>query len=190
MPGRGRAYTGLVTGAIGTLILTFVMLPPLLAWQRGLRRIAVLEQNMQSYRAALEDYAAKNDGGYPKSGISWEKEDEDGMVLHFKARSGLLSGIPFNPYTHERYRKGKDFFYWPESLTEAGLGAAVSRTDSGCPYVGMAAPGGVPGTIIVLGWSPPEERGSPTEYAIVGYGRSTAEPLSVHGGQTFFVLHN
>lgn len=190
MPGRGRAYTGLVTGAIGTVILTFVMLPPLVTWERELHRIGVVKQNMQAYRAALDDYAAKNEGHYPRSGISWEKEDEDGMVLHFKARNGLLTGIPFNPYTQERYRIGRDFFYWPESLAEAALGAAVSRTDPGCPYVGMAAPGGVPGTIVVLGWSPAEERGSPTEYAIVGYGRSTAEPLAVHRGQTFFVLHN
>ena len=30
-PGRGVAYTGLVTGAFGALILTFAMLLPLLA---------------------------------------------------------------------------------------------------------------------------------------------------------------
>jgi len=187
-PGRGMAYTGLVAGAFGTLVLTFVMLLPIIAWQRELHRVAVVKQNMQAYRAAMDDFAAKNEGRYPKSGLSWEKEDEDGMVLHFKTDIGLLTSIPFNPYTHERYRKGKDFFYLPEDLVETGLNAVVDRTDSRCPFVGLAAPGGVPGTIVIVGWSPPEFRGSPTEYAVVGYGRNTAEPL--HRGRDFFVLHN
>jgi len=187
-PGRGMAYTGLVSGAIGTLVLTFVMLLPIIAWQRELHRVAVVEQNMQAYRAALDDYATENEGRYPKPGLSWEKEDEDGMVLHFKADNGFLTSIPFNPYTRERYRKGRDFFYQPEDLAETEVNAAVDRTDSRCPYVGLAAPGGVPGTIVIVGWSPPEFHGSPIEYAIVGYGRNTAEPL--RRGSVFSVLHN
>ena len=144
---------------------------------------------MRAYRTALDDCATANEGCYPKSGISWEKEDEDGMVLHFKTDNGLLASIP-NPYTHERYRKGKDFFYQPEALAETELNAVAARTDSRCPFVGLAAPGGVPGTIVILGWAPPEERGSPIEYAIVGHGRNTAEPLASHRGRIFFVLHN
>ena len=187
-PGRGMAYTGLVTGAFGTLILTFAMLLPLIAWQRELHRVALVKQNMQAYRAALDDYATENEGRYPKSGLSWEKEDEDGMVLHFKADNGFLTSIPFNPYTNERYRKGKDFFYQPEDLAETELNAVVDRTDLRCPYVGLAAPGGVPGTIVIVGWAPSEFHGSPIEYAIVGYGRNTAEPL--RRGRIFFVLNN
>ena len=187
-PGRGMAYTGLVTGAFGTLVLTFVMLLPIIAWQRELHRVALVKMNMQAYRAAMQDFAAQNQGHYPKSGMSWEKEDEDGMVLHFKTDMGLLTSIPFNPYTHERYRKGIDFFYLPEDLAETGLNAIVDRTDGRCPYVGLSAPGGVPGTIVIVGWSPPELRGSPTEYAVVGYGRNTAEPL--RRSRDFFVLHN
>ena len=182
------AYAGLVTGAFGTLVLTFVMLLPLIAWQRELHRVAVVKQNMQAYRAALDDYAVKNEGRYPKSGISWEKEDEDGMVLHFKADNGLLTSIPFNPYTHRRYRKGVDFFYQPEHLAETALNAVTDRTDPRCPFVGLAAPRGMPGTIVILGWAAPEDRGSPSEYAIVGYGRNTAEPL--RRGKSFFNLHN
>jgi hypothetical protein len=41
---------------------------------------------------------------------------------------------------------------------------------------------------VILGWAPPEDRGSPIEYAIVGYGRITAEPL--RRGSDFFDLHN
>jgi hypothetical protein len=187
-PGRRMAFTGLVTGAFGTLVLTFVMLLPLLARQRELHRVAVVKQNMQAYRAALDDFATHNEGRYPRPGISWEKEDEDGMVLHFKAENGFLTSIPFNPYTHERYRNGKDFFYRPEDLAETELNAVVDRTDPRCPFVGLAAPGGVSGTIVILGWSPPEFQGSPIEYAVAGYGRNAAEPL--RRGRYFSVLHN
>ena len=187
-PGRWMAYAGLVTGAFGTLILTFAMLLPFIAWQRELHRVAVVKQNMQAYRAALDDYAVENEGRYPKSGISWEKEDENGMVLHFKGDYGVLTSIPFNPYTRQRYRKGVDFFYQPEHLVETELNAVTDRADPRCPFVGLAAPRGMPGTIVILGWATPEDRGSPIEYAIVGYGRNTAEPL--RRGKNFLDLHN
>jgi len=212
-PGRRMAWTGLVTGAFGTLVLTFVMLFPIIAWQRDVQRVAVVKANMQSYRAALEDYAAENDGRYPKEGISWEQEDDEGMVLHFKGPSQLLSpgvarpsgqvdelklhyrdndrpltGIPVNPYTGDYYRVGKDFYYLPGYLAEAELSVVVDRRDPRCPYVGLAAPGGVPGTIAIVGWAPPGFHGSPIEYAIVGYGRHTAEPI--RRVRNFFVLHN
>jgi hypothetical protein len=211
-PGRGMAYGGLVTGALGTFVLTFAMLLPIIAWQTDLHRIALVKQKMQAFRSALEDYAAENDGRYPKEGISWEQEDDEGMVLHFKGRGQLLSagsrqaggvdelrlhyrdedrpltGIPTNPYTRERYRVGKDFFYLPGYLDDAGLYVVSNRRDARCPYVGLAAPSDVPGTVVILGWSPPEFRGSPIEYAVVGYGRNTTEPL--RRGSNFFVLHN
>jgi len=110
------------------------------------------------------------------------------MVLHFKNDIGYLSSIPFNPYTREQYRKGKDFFYLPEELAETELNSIADRREARCPYVGLSAPGGVRGTIIITGWSPPESEGSPVEYAIVGFGRNTAEPL--RRGRDFFVLHN
>jgi hypothetical protein len=187
-PGRGMAYTGLVAGAFGTLILTFVLLLPIIAWQRELHRVALVKQNMQVYRTAMDDYATNNGGRYPRPGISWEKEDEDGMVLHFKSETGLLTSIPFNPYTRERYRKGRDFFYLPEYLGETELNAIVDRDNPRCPFAGLAAPGGVPGTIVIVGWSPPEFHGSPIEYAVVGYGRNTAEPI--RRGKFYLVLHN
>jgi len=211
--GWRMAWTGLVTGAFGTLVLTFVMLLPIIAWQREFHRVAEVGQNMQAYRAALEDYASQNNGRYPKEGISWEQEDDDGMLLHFKGRGQLLAsgtsrksgevdelklhyrdedrpltGIPLNPYTRDHYRLGKDFFYLPQYLADSGLSTAVDRTDSRCPFVGLTAPGGVPGTIVVVGWSPPEHHGSPIEYAVTGYGRNTAEPI--RRGRNFFVLHN
>ena len=212
-PGRRMAWTGLVIGAFGTLVLTFVMLLPIIAWQRELHRAVVVEQSMQAYRAALNDFATENAGRYPRAGISWEQEDDEGMVLHFKGRGQLLAagasrragqvdklklhyrdedrpiiGIPLNPYTHDRYRVGKDFFYLPEYLAEAELNTVVDRKDARCPYVGLAAPGGAPGTIVIVGWSPLDGHGSPIEYGIVGYGRNTAEPF--RRGRDFLVLHN
>jgi len=212
-PGRWMAYAGLVTGAFGTLILTFALLLPLVAWQRELHRVAIVKQNMQRYRSALEDFAAENNGRYPKEGISWEQEDDEGMVLHFKGPGRLLgaggsrepggvdelklryrdearplTGIPFNPYSRARYRIGKDFFYLSDYLAETGLNTVVDRADPRCPFVGLAAPQGMPGTILILGWATPEARGSPIEYAIVGYGRNTGEPL--RRGRGFFVLRN
>ena len=54
----------------------------------------------------------------------------------------------------------------------------------------QAAPEDTPGTIMILGWAPPEDRGSPMEYAVVGYGRDTTEPLTENNGRTFLALHN
>ena len=112
----------------------------------------------------------------------------DELKLRYRDEDRPLTGIPTNPYTRERYRSGKDLFYLPEYLDDSGLYATVNRNDSLCPYVGLAAPGGVPGTIVIVGWSPPESRGSPIEFAVVGYGHNTAEPM--RRGRGFFVLLN
>ena len=188
-PGRVKAYAGLVTGAFGTLVLTFALSLPLVARQVELGRVAAVKRNMGAFQAALDDYATEHGGRYPQLGVSWEPEDE-GMMLHFKARSGILTGVPLNPYTGEHYHRGRDFFYLPDYLAGAGLNAVVDRTDARCPFVGLAAPGDAPGTIVILGWSLPASRGSPIEYAVFGYGRDTAEPLTGRKSRVFFVLHN
>ena len=189
-PGRRMAVAGVVTGAFGTLVLTFAVLLPLMAWRREAARVAAVKRSMYASQAAFVDYAIGHAGHYPYAGISWEPEDDDGMVLHFKSAGKVPTGTPFNPYTGERYSKGKDFFYQPEYLAETELNAVVDRTDARCPFVGLSAPKGMPGTIVILGWATPEDRGSPIEYAIVGYGRHTAEPMAGRRGRFFFVLHN
>jgi hypothetical protein len=188
--GRAMAYTGFVTGAFGTLILTFALLLPLIARQREFGREAAVKRNMRAFQAALVDYATDHDGRYPQLGISWEPEDDEGMLLHFKGPNGFVVGIPFNPYTGEHYHRGKDLFYQPDYLAGAELNAIVDRTDSRSPFVGLAARSDVPGTIMILGWSSPAFRGSPLQYAIVGYGRDTAEPLAGRTRRVFFILHN
>ena len=187
-PGRGMAFTGLITGAFGTMILTFAMFLPLAAAQREHARELTVKRNMKDFQAAFVGYSAEHDGRFPHDGVSWEPEDDDGMVLYFKNSNGLLTGIPTNPYTGERYHRGKDFFYEPEGLAETGLNAVTGRNDAASPFVGLAAPGGEPGTIVILGWSPPEGAGLPVEYAIIGYGRNTAEPLTGGSGRAFYVL--
>jgi len=189
-PGGAFALTGLVTGAFGTLVLTFALLLPLMARQRELARAGAVQRNVRAFQAALDDYATEHAGRYPDPGVSWEPEDDDGMVLHFRGSGQFPAGIPVNPYTGERYHRGRDFFYQSEDLTETGLNAVVDRNDARCPFAGLAAPDDVPGTIVILGWSPSEDRGSPLEYAVVGYGRATDEPLAGRNGRTFFVLHN
>lgn|GEM_PF-355451 len=189
-PGRAMAYVGFVTGAFGTLILTFALLLPLIARQREFGREAAVKRNMRAFQAAFVDYATDHDGRYPQLGISWEPEDEDGMLLHFKGPNGLVAGIPFNPYTGERYHRGRDFFYQPDYLADAGLNAIIDRSDARSPFVGLAARSDVPGTIMILGWSSPAFRDSPLEYAIVGYGRNTAEPLVGRTRRVFFILYN
>jgi hypothetical protein len=114
----------------------------------------------------------------------------EGIAVPIASGSRLSTGIPVNPYTGDYYRNGKVFFYQPEALSVAGLNAVVDRNAAKCPFTGLAAPGGVPGTIVILGWSPSEDRGSPAKYAVIGYGRSTGEPLAGHNGRTFHVLHN
>lgn len=75
------------------------------------------------------------------------------------------------------YRYSVDLFYFPETL---GPGAcrAILPGDNACPYAGLAAPGGRPGTIVILGHTD-RSRGVPTvtEYGIVGYGAETGAPL-------------
>jgi hypothetical protein len=189
-PGFWQAAVGIATGAFGTFVLTLAMLLPLMARQRELTRVAAVQRNMHAFQAALEDHAIEHAGRYPDQGVSWEPGDDDGMVLHFKGSGQFPAGIPVNPYTGECYHRGKDFFYLPEDLAETKLNAVVDRTDARCPFAGLAAPEDMSGTIVILGWVPPEGRGSPKEYAVVGYSRATRAPLAGHNGRTFFVLHN
>jgi len=189
-PGFWPAVVGIATGAFGTLVLTFALLMPLIAHQRDAGRVAAVKRNMQAFQSALDDYARDHDGQYPQAGISWEPDDGVGMGPHFKGGARVRPGVPANPYTGEPYRKGSDFFYAPEDLAEAGLNAVVDRADPRCPFTGLSAPRDVPGTIVILGWAPTEEDSAAAEYAVLGFGRDTGEPLAGPDAGTFFVLHN
>jgi hypothetical protein len=82
-----------------------------------------------------------------------------------------------NSYTKSAYRYGVDLFYFPDSLA-AGANTVASPGDSACPYDGLFAPQGKPGTIVILGHTDlPGTRPRVTEYGIVGFGSDTSRPL-------------
>lgn len=184
--GRGMAIAGIVLGAFGTIavtagILLALIIPNFVRFQERARHSSV-EDRMHTFQTALEAYAADHSGNYPTG---------DEFELHFKGDRLFPDGMPVNPYTGERYRSGKDLFYRPGALPESGLSAVTDRHDRDCPFAGLAAPGGMPGTIVILGWTPLDlSDGRPSEYAIAGYGRDTDEPVARHLGGTFSVLHN
>ena len=51
-------------------------------------------------------------------------------------------------------------------------------SDPQCPFIDLAAPGGEPGTIVVLGWSRDTDDGPQLErYVVAGYDNDTDEPM-------------
>lgn len=184
--GRGMAIAGVVLGAFGTFavtagILLAIIIPNFVRFQERARHDSV-QNSMRTFQVALEAYATDHSGDYPTG---------DEFEPHFVDDRLFPDGMPVNPYTGERYRSGKDLFYRPAALAESGLSTVTHRHDGDCPFTGLAAPGGMPGTILILGWTPPDLADSrPSEYAIVCYGRDPDEPLARHMGGTFYVLHN
>ena len=70
-----------------------------------------------------------------------------------------------------------DLFYFPDSLA-AGADRLRSPNDSGCPYNGLYAPQGKPGTIVILGHT--DRSGlwpRVTEYGIAGFDEETSRPM-------------
>lgn len=74
-----------------------------------------------------------------------------------------------------------DLFYFPDSLT-AGAERLRSPSDKGCPYNGLSAPQGQPGTIVILGHTDRSgARPRVTRYGIVGFDEETSRPVKVSG---------
>ena len=74
-----------------------------------------------------------------------------------------------------------DLFYFPDSLA-AGAERLRSPNDSGCPYNGLSAPQGKPGTIVILGHT--DRSGAwprVTRYGIVGFDEETSRPMKSPG---------
>ncbi len=99
--------------------------------------------------------------------------------------------MPVNSHTDSAYRYGVDLFYFPDSLG-AGANIVTAPDDSACPYRGMSAPTGRPGTIVILGHT--DRSGTwprVTEYGIVGFDKDSSEPMrepSLDSG--YLVLYN
>jgi hypothetical protein len=74
-----------------------------------------------------------------------------------------------------------DLFYFPDSLA-AGAERLRSPNDRGCPYNGLSAPQGQPGTIVILGHTDRSgARPRVTRYGIAGFDEETSRPMKVSG---------
>jgi hypothetical protein len=74
-----------------------------------------------------------------------------------------------------------DLFYFPDRLA-AGAERLRSPNDRGCPYNGLSAPQGKPGTIVILGHTDRSgARPRVTEYGITGFDEETSRPMRVSG---------
>jgi hypothetical protein len=186
-PGAKRAYAGLITGAFGSAVLTFLLGIPYVAGQQEVARVAKVKASMEQFHRALDKYAAEH-GSYPSAGISWSSQVSASMAPYFEG--AMFGEVPFNPYTGMRYEAGRDLFYLTGALSESGLEGIDDRSNPTGPLVGLAAPRSVPGTIMILGDSEEGEFAVPIEYAIIGYGRNTSEPMSRNRNGPFFVLRS
>jgi type II secretory pathway pseudopilin PulG len=203
--GRGMAIAGVVLGAVGTLVIGVglilaLIVPNFVRFQERARRSSVKE-NMRVLQTALEAYAADHGGEYPGVESDWSNP-EDFFYAYLPGgdpsgtdRSLIYGQLPLNPYTGERYRGGKDLFYLPTRLTNAGVNSVILAERDNCPFNGIEAPEGIRGTIVVLGYIP-DTAFSPAvqEYAIVGFGRDVTAPMfdpdQAANGTVYFVLHN
>ncbi|GEM_PF-1378615 len=135
---------------------------------------------------AMDRYAAAHSGLYPPADISWEPGDSTSMAYWFQPysdgwhrdSSNTPDGhLPDNPFTGRRYRLGVDFFYFPDSLGNSGDNRRCSTEKGHVPFEKMKAPKGRPGTIVILGYVPPDAVvPQPTEYALIVYANDVNEP--------------
>lgn len=135
---------------------------------------------------AMDRYAAAHSGLYPPADISWEPGDSTSMAYWFQPysdgwhrdSSNTPDGhLPDNPCTGRRYRLGVDFFYFADSLRNPGDNRRYSTEKGHVPFERMKAPKGRLGTMVILGYVPPDAVvPQPTEYALVLYARDVNEP--------------
>jgi hypothetical protein len=70
-----------------------------------------------------------------------------------------------------------DYFYIPDKHKRSGDNRTFSTETGGVPFAGMKAPMGRPGTLVILGYTPPVATAcGPTEYALVVYRGDVTEP--------------
>jgi hypothetical protein len=81
-----------------------------------------------------------------------------------------------------------DLFYFPDSLA-AGADRLASPDESGCPYKGLSAPQGKPGTIVILGHT--DRSGTwprVTAYGMTGFGEETSRPMKDSGTMDRYIV--
>lgn len=191
--GDARRKTGF--GAVLLAVLVAVLPPAVVAAthmrfvepiRTGPWRARTLADAAEDICRAMKRYAAAHAGLYPPGGVSWEPGDSTSMAYWFQPyddgwhrdSSNTPDGhLPDNPFSGRRYRVGVDFFYFPDRLEHSGDNQRISTEKGHVPFAGMKAPKGRPGTIVILGYTPPDAAASgPTEYALVVYRGDVAEP--------------
>lgn len=172
--------------ALGTRLLQLTSLrlnrrrvtPPSFSALRTWSYNRLIWRNMKKLQLTIEAWGFVNDGRFPSPDLSWQPDDTLGMAFflpggepHGVNGPRRVGAYPINPYTGEHYRPDHDFFYWPDSLPFPGACSLRAIRHPRSPFRTRVAPAGVPGTIIILGYTAPGSADRrPTEYAIIGYG--------------------
>jgi type II secretory pathway pseudopilin PulG len=189
--GRGMAIAGVVLGVVGSFVIGVglilaLILPSLVLSQERARQSSV-KNSMHVLQTALEAYATDHNGNYPSIESDWSNP-EDIFCAYLPGGdpigtdgSPVCGQLPLNPYTGERYRGGKDLFYFPTRLTETGVNSIILADREDCPFNGIEAPEGTQGTIVVLGYIP-DTAPFPAVQEYV------QDPAAI--GTIYFVLHN
>jgi hypothetical protein len=149
---------------------------------------------------AMDRYAAAHSGLCPPADVSWEPGDSTSMAYWFQPyddgwhrdSSNTPDGhLPDNPFTGRRYRLGVDLFYFPDSLRNSGDNRRHLAEKGGhVPFAEMKAPKGRLGTMVILGYVPPDAAvPQPTEYALVLFANDVNEPWhDSRPSKDYFVL--
>ncbi len=165
-----------------------------------------VKYNMRVFQTVFEAWAVDHNGNYPNASISWKTGDGEVIGIPNYLPGGdpigtdgtpVAGRYPTNPFSGKAYEFGKDLFFFPDTLKVEG---ANRKSEEGGPFTGLSAPGGITGTIVILGYIPDHvsEYGRVQEYAIIGFGKQTKNPMhdsepASHDGAsptTYFVLHN
>ena len=193
-------------------ILLALIIPNFALFQERARRSSV-KNNMHVLQTSLEAYAVDHFGNYPNQDLSWEFDDEGGMILYMPGGDPIgtegeprMGSYPVNPYTGVRYNSGDyeelDYETHFGEFT-AGQNAATRGDDEhedGCPYLDWEGDSDVAGAIFI-GTMINEETEIPEEYGIAGWGRDPTylpmydlDPAADDPTETdffvFFALHN
>lgn len=191
-------------------ILLALIIPNFVLFQERARRSSV-KNNMHVVQTALEAYAVDHFGNYPGEDVSWEFDDEGGIVLWFPGGDPIgidgepiLGNFPVNPYDGVRYNGEKDEadLVYEDLYGELapGQNAQTRGDDEECPYLEFGETPEWPGGIGIATYVPDIGFGAPQEYGIYGFGRDVAnpmydlDPLCDDPTDTdfwiFFVMHN
>lgn len=153
-------------------------------------KIRRVSEAMNRFQSALEFHNARKNC-YPTDMML----SGGGAFLSGSSDGKALGTYPVNPFTGKTYRLGTDMFFFPDTLRDP---TSVDRKGAGAPdspFDGLKAPGGVPGTIVILGHTP-RGMATPTltRYAIVGFGDRIVRPLDLTDlgkeQESYYVLHN